>query len=350
MSGVSTAAIEPLAVRAAAPRHLPALPAASGLHWRALTKADVPEWYALTSVVDDVDDALERRTQAELTQMFEGAWRSPESDSVAGFDADGRIRAYVWSDFRSVTEGTHAPVIFGSVHPGYRASGVGRALVWWAEARARQQLAGVDVELPARIRFYVDEYHAAARRLAERCGFVPRRWYVGMRRDLSVPLPDVPMPDGVTIVPYSDELREQVRVTHNESFARDHWGSSPFDPEAWSLNVVGGEAFRPDWSFVALESETNNVAGYLLSGAYTQDWEPQGYTEGWTDLVGVRREWRRRGVAARLLVSAMGAYASSGMDYAGLDVDTDNPTDASGVYTALGYERQPGAVLLTKEI
>lgn len=350
MRPVSTVDHPSLAVRAAAPAELPALPSDIGLTWRALTPADVSTWFALCQVVDDHDNAIERVAEYELVERFKGTWRDPARDSVAGFDADGNVRAYAWADFRAVSEGTHAPTLFGAVHPEYRRRGIGRALVAWSEGRARQQLAAADVELPARIRLYLDEHHTEARRLAEAAGFTPKRWFVVMRRDLATPLPAGELPDGVRIEPYSAERDEDVRVTHNESFALDHWGSSPIDPEAWAINVVGGEKFRPDWSFVAVQEPAGRIVGYLMSGAYDQDWGPQGYTEGWTDLVAVRREARGQGLAGALLTAAMRAYAAGGMQYAGLDVDTDNPTGALGVYTRLGYERMQGSLLLTKEI
>ncbi|SDT70297.1 mycothiol synthase [Jiangella sp. DSM 45060] len=350
MCTVSTDHLEPLAVRAAAPAELPELPADAGLTWRPLTPGDIPAWFALCEVVDDHDDANERVAKSELADRFKGAWHDPARDSVAGFDSDGNVRAYAWSVYRPVTEGTQAPVLFGAVHPDYRRRGLGRALLAWSEARGRQQLAAATVNLPARIRVYLDEAHTEARRLAEAAGFTPIRWYVDMRRDLGVDLPAGHVPDGLRIEPYSRDRDEDVRVTHNESFARDHWGSSPFDAESWAVHVVGGEKFRPDWSFIAVEEATGRVVGYLMSGAYDQDWEPQGFTEGWTDLVSVRREWRGRGVAGALLTAAMRAYAAGGMQYAGLDVDTDNPSGALGTYTRLGYERRQGSVLLTKEI
>ncbi|WP_053203916.1 GNAT family N-acetyltransferase [Jiangella muralis] len=347
---MDTVDLEPLAVRAAAPAELPPLPADVGLTWRPLTPGDVPAWLALCEVVEDHDHANERSAESELTDRFKGAWRDPARDNVAGFDANGHVRAYTWVEFRPVTEGTQAPVLFGAVHPDYRQRGIGRALLAWSEARARQQLAAATVNLPARIRVYLDEPHTEARRLAEAAGFTPIRWYVDMRRDLGVDLPAGDVPGGLRIEPYSKERDDDIRVAHNESFARDHWGSSPIDAEAWALDVVGGEKFRPDWSFVAVEEGTGRVAGYLMSGAYDQDWEPQGFTEGWTDLVSVRREWRGRGLAGALLTAAMRAYAAGGMQYAGLDVDTDNPSGALGVYTRLGYERRQGSLLLTKEI
>nr|WP_281386616.1 GNAT family N-acetyltransferase [Jiangella mangrovi] len=301
-------------------------------------------------VVDDHDRATERVAEYELVDRFKGAWRDPALDSVAGFDADGALRAYAWVEYRPVTEGTHGPVLFGAVHPGHRRRGIGRALVAWSEGRARQRLAAAEVELPARIRFYLDGHHAEARRLAEACGFATKRWFVVMRRDLSVPLPSGELPAGLRIEPYDKGRDEDIRLTHNEAFARDHWGSSPIDSEAWALDVVGGEKFRPDWSFMAVESATGRIVGYLMSGAYDQDWEPQGYTEGWTDLVAVRREWRGQGVAGALLTAAMRVYAAGDMQYAGLDVDTDNPSGALGTYTRLGYEQLHRSVLLTKEI
>lgn len=342
--------LEPLATRAAPPQRLPALPADAGLTWRPLTLDDVPAWHQLVVVTENADDALERQTAHELADLFKGSWRDPARDSIAGFDADGVVRAFAWSVFRPVDEGTQAPYLMGAVHPEYRRRGIGRALVSWSEARARQQLATAEVNLPARIRLFADEHNTGVRRLAEASGFTPLRWYVDMRRDLSQPLPDIATPAGLRIEGYSAERDEDVRLTHNEAFARDHWGSSPMDAEAWALDVVGGEKFRPDWSFVAVEEPTGRVVGYLMSSAYDQDWEPQGYTEGWTDLVAVRREWRGRGVAGLLLTAAMRAYAAEGMRYAGLDVDTDNPSGALGTYTRLGYERQRGSVLYTREI
>ncbi|WP_116948120.1 GNAT family N-acetyltransferase [Jiangella endophytica] len=347
---MSTVDLQPLAVRAAAPAELPPLPADAGLTWRPLTPDDVPAWFALCEVVENHDNATERSAESELADRFKGGWREPARDGIAGFDADGNVRAYAWSEFRPVAEGTQAPTLFGAVHPEYRRRGIGRALLAWSEARARQQLAAAPANLPARIRFYVDEAHAEARRLAEAAGFTPIRWYVVMRRDLAAELPAGTVPEGLRIEPYSKDRDEDTRVAHNESFARDHWGSSPIDAEAWALNVVGGEKFRPDWSFTAVDEATGRVAGYLMSGAYDQDWEPQGYTEGWTDLVSVRREHRGRGLAGALLTAAMRVYLAGGMQYAGLDVETDNPTGALGVYTRLGYERMQSSVLLSKEI
>lgn len=348
---MSTAQRGPISERAAAPLTLPALPTAVGLTWRALTPADVPAWLTLATVVEDADHALERSTEHELREQFEGSWRDAARDSIGGFDADGALRVVGWSDFRPVPAGTLAPELSGAVHPDLRGRGIGSALVRWLEARARQQLAAAgDSTLPARIRFYIYEHRSDARAVAEAAGFTPIRWFVDMRRDLSAPLPEVTVAAGFAIEPYTDERADEVRVTYNEAFVPDHWGSNPYDAEAWALHTVRNDKFRRDWSFVVIATDTGRMVGYLLSGAYDQDWAAQGYTEGWTDILAVRREARGRGLAAALLVAAMRAYATGGMQYAGLDVDTDNPSGAFGLYSRLGYERRRGTVLYTKEL
>ena len=182
----------------------------------------------------------------------------------------------------------------------------------------------------------------------ESLGFTPLRWYVDMRRDLSTPLPEIPIPDDVVLAPYDPARQDEVRITHNEAFVPDHFGSSPVDPEAWQLDVIDNDKARLDWSFIVLHDD--QVIGYAFSAAYDQDWEPQGYTEGWTDLVAVRKEWRGRGIAGALLVAAMEKFREGGLEYAGLDVDTDNPSGALGTYTRLGYTREQGSVCYSKEL
>lgn len=73
-----------------------------------------------------------------------------------------------------------------------------------------------------------------------------------------------------------------------------------------------------------------------MSGTYPQDWDVQGFTEGWTNLLGVAAARRGQGIAQALLVRAMSAYSAAGLEQAGLAVDVENPR-ALQLYTGLGY-------------
>lgn len=160
------------------------------------------------------------------------------------------------------------------------------------------------------------------------------RVFLELTRPLEEPVPPVAVQDGLRLVPYDPPLGERVRLAHNEAFA-EHWNSEPRSREDWERRSVGGRYFRPKWSFVVLDGA--EVAGYSLTSAYEPDWEPQGYTSGWTDVLGVRHAWRRRGVATALLAATMHRLREDGIDRADLGVDLDNASRALDLYTALGY-------------
>lgn len=75
----------------------------------------------------------------------------------------------------------------------------------------------------------------------------------------------------------------------------------------------------------------------MLSHAYPEDDEIVGRREAWINLLGTRREWRKRGLASALLAHAVRAYAAAGFDTAMIGVDRDNPSGAAGLYKSLGF-------------
>ena len=70
---------------------------------------------------------------------------------------------------------------------------------------------------------------------------------------------------------------------------------------------------------------------------------------GWVEVLGVRRQWRRRGLALALLLHAFGEFHRRGHKRVGLGVDGENTTGAVRLYEKAGmrpgrqwdvYERQ----------
>ncbi|WP_431838543.1 GNAT family N-acetyltransferase [Cellulomonas sp. Y8] len=341
------AAVPPLAVRAAAPATLPEPdPAATGLTWRPLTREDVPVLAALIARVEAADAQPFRTSETEVGEGFDGDWKDPARDTRAGFDADGVPRAWIALDAPPGDVRVIRVWVSGGVDPEWRGRGIGRAVLAWATARARQKLAESGKDAPGRIAAFLEDHRADALALHAAAGFAPIRYFTDMRRDLSRPLPEPRPLDGVRVVPWSAELDDAVRLAHNEAFA-DHWGSEPRTAEHWQH---GRAMFAPQWSHVALDEATGEVAGYTISGRYEHDWEIAGFTSGYTELLGVRRAWRGRGLAPALLTAAMASFRADGMQYAELDVDTENPSGAHGLYASLGYEVTHGAIMYTIEV
>lgn len=323
----------PIAERAAAPAELPSLDGLAGLVWRPLTRDDVAELTRLLTAIEEADHAPYRTSQGEVDEHFDGEWKNHELDTLGAVDADGRFRAYAQVNQPPGDTRVVRAFLDGGVDPLWRGRGIGRELLAWSMGRGRQKIAEAGKELPARIAVFTDDDAPTKIRLLRASGFAPARFYAEMKRPLDVALPDIPAPDGISIVPWTPELDDQVRLAHNEAFA-DHWGSEPRTAQEWAQ---GRSMFAPTWSFAAVDDATGEVAGYLLSGRYEQDWEITGYSAGYTELLGVRRAWRGRHLAGALLSAAMTAYKADGIEYAELGVDTANQSGAHRLYTNLGY-------------
>lgn len=326
-------ALEPIALRAAAPARLE-LPAQDlGLVWRALERSDGAALLELVNAVEAADGLPFRTAGAELEEDLGSPRFDLANDSLVGVEPDGTMRAWVAVRTKAGDETIVRATVNGGVHPAWRRRGIGTALLAWATGRARQLLAASGKEVPGRIAAYVWQEQTAAEPLLRRAGFSKIRFYSELRRPVLGELPTAPPLTGVRIEPWPAD-DDAVRLAHNEAFA-DHWGSQPRTVEDWNSSRA---MFAPGWSFVAVTEDTGQVVGYIHTGRYEHDWEIAGYSAGYINLLGVLRPWRGGGVAKALLLATMSALRADGIEYARLSVDTANPSGAHGFYAALGFE------------
>lgn len=323
-------------------------PPVAGLRWRPIAPGDLPAWHRLVRAVEDADDPSERYTPEDLhDELLDGSWKDPDRDSILGLDDEGTARAFGHVELPPGDRRTIRAFCWGGVDPQWRGRGIGRELLAWQERLARARIAAAPHPAPGRILVHVGDHVTPTVRLLERADFARMRVYLELTRPLDGSLPPVGVQDGLRLVPYDPSLSEQVRLAHNEAFA-EHWNSESRSPEDWERRSVGGRYFRPEWSFVVLDGE--EVAGYCLTSAYEPDWHAQGYTAGWTDVLGVRHAWRRRGVASALLTATMHRLRADGIDRADLGVDLENTSRALDLYTALGYEEARRELAYGKDV
>lgn len=311
----------------------------AGLTFRPSTREDAPGVHRVMVESYEVDRPEERETLADVEEQYDTPWWDAATDGLVAVDDAGAVRAYAQVVERPGQVRTRQAFLFGAVAPAHRGRGVGGALLGWQVERGRERLAdGVGGDRPVFLRTFAEDHLEDRQRLLRAAGFEARRWYTSMRRDLAQPRPEVALPAGLrAVTPDRDDtdLLDRVRRTHNDAFA-GHWGSEPFEPDDWRRRVVTGHGRRPDLSCAVVAGD-GEVVAYQMSGTFPDDWEAQGFTEGWTDLLGVAEAHRGRGLGRWLLVDAMRRYAAEGLQYAGLGVDVDNPR-ALGLYTGLGYE------------
>ncbi|HEY8636432.1 MAG TPA: GNAT family N-acetyltransferase, partial [Candidatus Limnocylindrales bacterium] len=210
----------------------------------------------------------------------------------------------------------------GWVSPAFRRRGLGRALLHWAEARARE-VALVDGRTGERsLGSWPDEAQAGAVALYESEGYAIVRYGFMMVRDLTEPIPELPLPDGLELRPVEPVDHRRIWDADVEAF-RDHWDPgerTDADFEGWFASPeLDTGLWRVAW-------DGDEVAGSVMNFIYPAENETLGQQRGWLDHVSVRRPWRRRGLASALIAASMRALRDVGMTDAALGVDAENPS------------------------
>ncbi|CAN7317747.1 GNAT family N-acetyltransferase [Arthrobacter sp. LjRoot14] len=311
--------------------------AGAGLEWRAAAEEDLDAWAALIARTAEAEKPVWFERSADLEQILQSKKNHPAANTLLVLEGGSVPRAY--ARITKNKEGDKA-YGFGCVDPGWQRRGIGTALLGWLSERTVQRFAedsraGGSVPVP-RLRIHMEQQHEHQQQLFRKAGFRVVRYFNEMHRHLDgVPLPVVRLDDRLDLVTMRPEFSEGVRLAHNAAF-RDHWGSEPRDEESWGFTVNDPQA-RPDLSAVVLDRASGIVAGYQLASHDPDSAASRGYSEGYTDLLGVRREYRGRGIAQALLADAMRRFAAAGMDRASLDVDSENPTGALALYEKMGY-------------
>jgi len=303
----------------------------TGLIWRPITPEDLDGWHALIRRMAEADKPGWVEDRADLEHILARPSDDPALDTLLGHDSKGTIRA-----FGSVTAnpGSGRVLGFGGVDPEWRRRGIGTAVYRWQASRARNRLTGKE-KGDAVLRSFAEENNASHAALLSSAGAQAVRYFTEMTRPLTGELPAVPLPEGMEFVTFRDELSERFRLAHNEAFL-DHWGSEPRDAENWKFTVTHPQ-FRADWSFAVVEKSSGGITAYQLASYDPETKDIFGYTEGYTELLGVLRDWRGMRLAPAMLSEAMRRFRESGMEHAGLGVDTENPSGALRIYEQLGY-------------
>jgi ribosomal protein S18 acetylase RimI-like enzyme len=176
-------------------------------------------------------------------------------------------------------------------------------------------------------------------RLMADIGLEAERWNFVMRAELGRPLPEpAPVPEGLSLRRYDDSLGAALLTAHNAAFL-DHPNFVPWSNAMWEQWVTGSRNFRPELSFVLSDDERpDEVVAYVQSYEYDAHEARTGRREAYVGKVGTLREHRGQGLASLLLLHALHEYRAAGFDEASLDVDSENPTGALGIYRRAGFE------------
>ncbi|WP_420632204.1 GNAT family N-acetyltransferase [Candidatus Leptofilum sp.] len=314
--------------------------------WRALREDDALQIQAMVNASVEVDKAEAGITPERVQQLFAMLGDNVGRDTLTAVTNDGTIAALALV-LAPPQDDEHLAMISGLVHPAYRNLGIGSHILEWMETRARQKFSQLNDSKPQVLRTSCQDYMADRIALFEQHDFEAVRYSYKMRRGLAVPLPEKPFPDGLQIINWTPEWDDDLRQTFNEAFSQQ-WGLPTMTEELWQQFFVGMPQFRSDLTYLAMDGDT--IVGFCLNWVDEPKNKQSGIGEGWIEAVGTLPAWRGQGLASALLVHSMKAFVTEGLDHAGLDVDTQNPTGALRLYENLGFEALKRTVIFNKRL
>ena len=148
-----------------------------------------------------------------------------------------------------------------------------------------------------------------------------------MEAELAAEPPLPVWPEGINVRTYAPGDARAVYDANLDAFA-DHWDFVPLSYETWTELFLRSSDFDPTLWFIA--EEQGAIAGCSLC-----TFERQPGT-GHVNILGVRPQWRRRGLGLALLLHSLRELRARGRAKADLGVDAENTTGAVRLYERAG--------------
>jgi ribosomal protein S18 acetylase RimI-like enzyme len=160
-----------------------------------------------------------------------------------------------------------------------------------------------------------------------------------MATSLDRPLPAPVWPAGIAVRTFIPGRDDRATFEAVEDAFRDLWGRPRGTFERFSA-MVTAPGFDPALWLLAIDGDEIVATG--LARALPD--------EGWIDVIGVRRPWRRRGIGLALLHSLLAAMQARGVRTAALSVDADSRTGAPRLYGRAGMTVRTSFLRYRKEL
>jgi len=321
----------------------------TGYTLRAPREEDIP---VVLTLLRETDDAEFGQHDEWTVEDIRHDWTTidPAQDAWLILTPEGALAGYA-----AVFNQGHGKIFGdGYVHPTQHERGIGTAMIYLCETRARELVSTAPEGARVSIGFGANGLNEQASELFTYEGYAPIRNFYRMRIDMTE-APEAPVwPEGVTVrtLATGDAALADQRAVFDaveEAFA-DHWGHVPRSFENW-IERTHREDFDPRLWYIA--EEDGQIAGVSLCRQMTDT--------GFLNTLGVRRPWRKRGLGMALLLHTFGEFYRRGQRTVVLGVDAQNLTGALQLYERAGmhvamrftsYEKElrAGAELATQAL
>jgi ribosomal protein S18 acetylase RimI-like enzyme len=281
---------------------------------------------SIAALYASIESALHGESEtAETDVRF--TWEWPRFDLARDawmITAGDRVVAYawVWGPRLRVPRVEFDCTLQLAIEPGTDA--LAPALLERMESRVREMAHEQGISEPPTLVLTASSLDEKKREALLTRGYQRGRTFFHMERGLDSPFPAPRWPEGAEVAAFRPGIDDaDVHDTINDAFAEHfRWMREPL--EEW--RALRHHDFAPGLTFI-VRHEGRAVAASVNYRARH---------EGWIGMLGVRRAWRRRGLASALLLHSFAAFQRAGVTRAILGVDSENADDAVRIYEAVG--------------
>lgn len=279
--------------------------------------ADAPALFELVAVCDRADvgvvdyepaDAVEELTRPGV-DLDQDAWLAEADRQAVGYASVAREGADLHGEIYA--------------HPD-------TAIDLFTDLRRRLEVRAAEITRnpPAEVSIWtVDRPVPTAQRLAA-AGYTRVRSFSRLVVDLPAPTRSTASNTIAVRVPTTDD-EATVHAVMADAFA-EHFGFAPEAFGAWRERQRNRAGYDPAlWLLAEIEGQP---AGALIGRHMAE--------HGWVQGLGVRPEFRGRGVARLLLLTTFATFVAGGYHQVALTVDTENTTGALRLYESVGMRRR----------
>jgi mycothiol synthase len=309
-------------------------PAIPGLRFRGIRRpADDAAIAELVNAAMAATGIPHRLSLAQITSWLDHPSNLDLEADLLFAEVNGSVVAYTEGGWEQDNDGGRNYAVWGQVHPDWQRRGLGTALLRWIEERQARVAASHPNDVEKRLESWANEAEAGRLALLEGRGYQIVRYDYEMERPNMDDIPSFPLPEGIELRPAREEDLRRFWETEIEVF-RDHWGSVDDSEASFERKRTDP---RRDMSLWVVAWQGDEIVGQVLNRIDQEANAELGIRRGWVNSVGVRRAWRRRGIARALVAESLRVLRDAGMTSAGLGVDAENPHGALGVYEASGF-------------
>jgi mycothiol synthase len=314
------------------------VPVISGLNFRHFRgEGDYGSIAAVLTISQRADNYDRRVTAEDIAAAYANSLTNcdPYTDMIMA-EVAGKIVGYVRGWWEEESPSMYLYKHNGVLLPTWRRKGIGRAMLSWIENHLKDIAEAHPREFKKYFQVSVSQFQEGRAILLERAGYQPVRYFFEMVRSNLEDIPDYSLPDGLEIRPVTtDQYRAIWESTHDST--QEEWGiTEPTENtyQEWLKHPL----FQPHLWQIAWDKDTGNPVGHVLTYINYEENKQFDRKRGYTEGIGVSREWRRRGVARALISRSLQAQKVAGMTESALVADRDSTSDATRLYESWGFQ------------